>query len=850
MTLKVGKGTKIRFWKDTWCGDVELARRFPQLFNVAAQKSATVGELWDQNAGQGGWNLRFFRSFNDWELALVDELLQILRSQRITLEEDLALWKGGKNGKFDIKDAYGLLTSHNTSLFPKKGIWVENVPSKLAFFAWEATWGRVLTIDRLQKRVWQIPNRCYLCGSDEENVNHLLIHCTVASVLWGMVLSLVGAQWVFPETVKEVIISWKGMLQSVNTEIDAEKLSARLEVARGEAGIGQFLVLALTPLSCLTCSEAVMWEFHFQRHRACLSASLSSYSEKSTQYIGEMLQKVNQEERLRLAYGSPDHSSAYMNVDSQYSDEHDKLPAIDKKLQSKIPLQEIVPSSVLSSNDTHIDQSGSVGECSNPPGGPMDSGSSASAVCTSLKPDFTKLKGEICLDNLSIRELHETFKATFGRETSVKDKQWLKRRIAMGLTNSCDVSTTTFILKDNKSMKKVKEECCKSVDGTLIEDTVVGAKNDNCRDSPTSRNNRGEAHQILSGKRLRNSSVEYDCGSDDLHTEQIAGKRIRKPTKRYIEELSEADSREYGGRLTSSVKNSVHGQSSPKSQARPVRNVCSEGKTVVTRLDSLGGSGVQVPYVFRVRRSRPRKNFMALMKFNTNSMGMAAKLVKKALGVRSSRTDNVRSSRTDNEGGNKVLQSRPAPKRLQLPVRHHILEDDETELIGEPVKHEQCSVADTIELEQRVELKHVDSSGDTSDDNIATVPTAKGGMRRKHHRAWTLSEVMKLVDGVSRYGAGSGLRSSGLPLRPIHTEPQLTSRYDKWRNLLRASFALSPAEKGMSSRKHGSMPIPAAILLKVRELAEMHAQVAPNLGTSKPSGCGGRTVHETRAGFL
>ncbi|KAJ9691966.1 hypothetical protein PVL29_011190 [Vitis rotundifolia] len=351
----------------------------------------------------------------------------------------------------------------------------------------------------------------------------------------------------------------EGMLQSENTEIDAEKLSARLE------------------------------------------------------YIGEMLQKVNQEERLRLACGSPDHSSAYMNVDSQYSDEHDKLPAIDKKLQSKIPLQEIVPSSVPSPNDTHIDQSGSVGECSNPPGGPMESGSSASAVCTSLKPDFTKLKGEICLDNLSIRELHETFKATFGRETSVKDKQWLKRRIAMGLTNSCDVSTTTFIFKDNKSAKKVKEECCKSMDGTLIEDTVEGAKNDNCRDSPTSHNNRGEAHQILSGKRLRNSSVEYDCGSDDLHTEQIAGKRIRKPTKRYIEELSEADSREYGGRLTSSVKNSVHGQSSPKSHARPVRNVCSEGKTVVTRLDSLGGSGVQVPYVFRVRRSRPRKNFMALM---------------------------------------------------------------------------------------------------------------------------------------------------------------------------------------------------------------------------------------------
>ncbi|RVW88357.1 LINE-1 retrotransposable element ORF2 protein [Vitis vinifera] len=126
MILKVGKGTKIRFWKDTWCGDVELARRFPQLFNVAAQKSATVGDLWDQNAGQGGVKELPWR--RTWP------------------------YGRGENGKFDVKDAYGLLTSHSTPLFPKKGIWVENVPSKLAFFAWEATWGRVLTIDRLQKR--------------------------------------------------------------------------------------------------------------------------------------------------------------------------------------------------------------------------------------------------------------------------------------------------------------------------------------------------------------------------------------------------------------------------------------------------------------------------------------------------------------------------------------------------------------------------------------------------------------------------------------------------------------------------------------------------------------------------
>ena len=81
-----------------------------------------MGDMWDQNSGQGGWNLRLIRGFNDWELNMVDELLQILRSQRITLEKDSALWKGGKNGKFDVKEAYGLMISHSTPLFPKKGI--------------------------------------------------------------------------------------------------------------------------------------------------------------------------------------------------------------------------------------------------------------------------------------------------------------------------------------------------------------------------------------------------------------------------------------------------------------------------------------------------------------------------------------------------------------------------------------------------------------------------------------------------------------------------------------------------------------------------------------------------------
>ncbi|RVW51028.1 hypothetical protein CK203_077618 [Vitis vinifera] len=129
--FKVGEGTKVKFWTDHWCGNAALSQNFPQLFALAVHRNATVNEVWDSSLGQGGWNLRFFRDSNDWELDLIGE------------------------------DAYNLLAAPSAIAFSKKSIWVDKVPTKVAFFAWEATWEKILTLDRLQKRGWHLPNRCF-----------------------------------------------------------------------------------------------------------------------------------------------------------------------------------------------------------------------------------------------------------------------------------------------------------------------------------------------------------------------------------------------------------------------------------------------------------------------------------------------------------------------------------------------------------------------------------------------------------------------------------------------------------------------------------------------------------------
>ena len=108
----MGKGTKVKFWTDHWCGNAALSQNFPQLFTLAVHRNATVNEVWDSSFGQGGWNLKFSRDFNDWELDLIGDLLNMLRDFRISSEEDVVLWKGGGHGKYGVKVAYNVLACY------------------------------------------------------------------------------------------------------------------------------------------------------------------------------------------------------------------------------------------------------------------------------------------------------------------------------------------------------------------------------------------------------------------------------------------------------------------------------------------------------------------------------------------------------------------------------------------------------------------------------------------------------------------------------------------------------------------------------------------------------------------
>ena len=55
--------------------------------------------MWESLRGEGGWNLRFFRPFNDWELDETQRLIGSISGSSVRQRvEDKILWDVNKKG--------------------------------------------------------------------------------------------------------------------------------------------------------------------------------------------------------------------------------------------------------------------------------------------------------------------------------------------------------------------------------------------------------------------------------------------------------------------------------------------------------------------------------------------------------------------------------------------------------------------------------------------------------------------------------------------------------------------------------------------------------------------------------
>ncbi len=164
--------------------------------------------------------MNFMQDFNDWELDTVASFLGLLQSHLPSQEVDDGLrWNLKKNGIFDICSFYTVLRDSPNVAYPWKSIWRTKAPRRACFFVWTAAWNKILTCDNLSKRGYTLTSWCCMCCCNGETVDHLLLHCPLAGVLWNWIFLIFGIHWVLSATVASLLFSWQNGLGQHSSDI-------------------------------------------------------------------------------------------------------------------------------------------------------------------------------------------------------------------------------------------------------------------------------------------------------------------------------------------------------------------------------------------------------------------------------------------------------------------------------------------------------------------------------------------------------------------------------------------------------------------------------------------------------
>ncbi|XP_022841664.1 uncharacterized protein LOC111365390 [Olea europaea var. sylvestris] len=341
-------------------------------------------------------------------------------------------------------------------------------------------------------------------------------------------------------------------------------------------------------------------------------------------------------------------------------------------------------------------------------------------------------------------------------------------------------------------------------------------------------------------------------------------KRSRKPTRRYIDELAEPISRHSKKKQEVSISIPI-----AKSLVVKNREKCYiESKTRISPEES-SVIAIQVPFGSLVHKEcqKSRPSDMVLSSDNENSVDkledicVAAVSQKKRCGYVNAACEKKRDGRdgfviaVNQKKGDDSVTAVSQKKRDDhvtavsqkkrddcVTALSHRKREDHVTPVCQKKRDDRVTAVSSRKRDGHVsavnqkkrdgrdtavsEKKRDDCDSATSqkkrDERVTAVRRPEVSSRRKHHILWTISEVKKLIDGVSQYGVG---RWSRIKKLLFSTSPHRTSvdLKDKWRNLLKASgIHEQGTRQGEKKRNMAWRPLPKPILRRVCELATIY----------------------------
>ncbi|OIS98531.1 putative ribonuclease h protein, partial [Nicotiana attenuata] len=177
----IGNGENIYLWNSRWINHGNTLRDSIHGPFQRGEEDMKVKSI----IQDGYFNLTklSFELPEDITLKIHSTYIQQSQSSR-----DKISWNSPGYSSFSIKESYDLITHQDTQIeennLDYKWIWKSNTLNKLKYFMWLLTLNRLPTATFLAKRNICTSDICTICGTEKENIKHMLFYCTHSKEIW------------------------------------------------------------------------------------------------------------------------------------------------------------------------------------------------------------------------------------------------------------------------------------------------------------------------------------------------------------------------------------------------------------------------------------------------------------------------------------------------------------------------------------------------------------------------------------------------------------------------------------------------------------------------------------------